>query len=192
MNEPSDRQVITAVLAGDTDEYAVLVRRYQKQIFNLMLRATGSQTDASDLAQETFIRAFEQLSRFDLERKFFTWIYSIGLNKSRNFLRRKRILRTVPIDEAEPDSGLDYPGQQEEVMCSMLDVRNLRHAMEKLPFDYSEALFLRYHEELPMEEVAAALGLSVSGAKMRVHRGLKMLRQVLEENRHEKEIASGR
>lgn len=180
MDQTDDHQVISAVLAGDVEAYAVLVRRYQKPIYNLMYRMTGgSDADSSDLAQDTFIRAFEALHRFRLGSRFFPWLYSIGLNLSKNFLRKHKSRRTVDLDECELGSGLDYPGQEEEALCERLDALHVRKALTALPFDYREAVFLRYHEELSMEEIATALGISLSGAKMRVHRGLRKLREIL-------------
>jgi RNA polymerase sigma-70 factor, ECF subfamily len=181
MEETSDHQAISAVLAGDADAYAVLVRRYQKPVYNLMYRMTGgSHADSLDLAQETFIKAYEALHRFRVGSRFFPWLYSIGLNHSKNFLRRSRAHPSVDIDECELGSGLDHPGQEEEALCARLDYRNLREALGELPVDYREAVVLRYHEDLSMEEIATALGISVSGAKMRVHRGLGKLRELLE------------
>ncbi len=186
MQQDSDDQVVASVLAGDTEVFAILVQRYQKPIYNLMFRMTGSCSDALDLAQETFIKAFQALHRFRAGSRFFPWLYSIGLNHCRNFLRKHRGQRTVCIDDCEVGSGLDYPGQEEEKVCALLDSRELRKALDFLPVDYREAVVLRYHEELSMEDVAAAVGISLSGAKMRVHRGLAKLRKILEDGCHEK------
>lgn len=185
MGELDDQEAVYAVLNGDANAFAGLVERYQKPIFNLMFRMTGSLADAADLTQDTFVKAYEELHRFRKGGKFFPWLYTIGLNRSKNLLRRNGICRTIPLEDSEPGSGLDYPSQQEEKMCARLDSKRLQQALGDLPFDYREALILRYHEELSMEEIAAALELSPSGAKMRVHRGLKMLREILGRNGHE-------
>jgi RNA polymerase sigma-70 factor, ECF subfamily len=186
MDQSSDDQVITTVLAGDVDAYAVLVQRYQKPIYNLMYRMTTSHADSLDLAQETFIKAYEALHRFRLGNRFFPWLYSIALNHSRNFLRRSRGRQTVAIDECDLGSGVDYPGQEEEILCARLDTQNLHEALGELPVDYREAVLLRFREDLSMEEIAVALRISLSGAKMRVHRGLRKLREILEKGHHGK------
>jgi RNA polymerase sigma-70 factor (ECF subfamily) len=141
---------------------------------------TGSYDDAADLTQETFIKAYDQLYRFRRGKKFFTWLYTIGLNHARNFLRQKKGKNWVSLDDVEPGSGLDYPGQQEEDIVAKLDYAQLHSALDQLPLDYREALILRYHEGLSVEDVAEALSLKVSAAKMRVHRGLAKLREILE------------
>jgi RNA polymerase sigma-70 factor (ECF subfamily) len=187
MDHWDDQQVISAVLGGDTEAYAILVKRYQKPIYNLMYRMTRSCEDASDLAQDTFIKAFEQLHRFREGHKFFPWLYTIGLNHSKNFLCQRKTSKTLPLEDWDPCSGLDHPGQQEENMCAQLDFQQLHAALDELPVDYREAVVLRYREECSMEDVATALKISLSGAKMRVHRALKKLREMLEGNGCEKD-----
>ncbi len=190
MHEMDDQQVISAVLAGDVNAYSVLVQRYERPIYNLMFRMTGSRADALDLAQDTFLKAYEALHRFREGSRFFPWLYSIGLNRSRNFLRLNRASRFVDIEEHDPGSGLDYPGQQEDNLCERLDTRCLPEALRQLSVDYREAVMLRYHEELSMEEIASALKVSLSGAKMRVHRGLRKLREILENSGNENKKTS--
>jgi RNA polymerase sigma-70 factor (ECF subfamily) len=184
---PDDAEVIDAISQGDVNAYSTLVLRYQGAIFNLMFRMTGSYEDAADLAQETFIKAYGQLHRFQKGKKFFPWLYTIGLNHARNFLRDNKRTRLVSLDHYEPGSGLDYPGQEEEKIVAKLDYERLHAALNQLPLDYREALILRYHEGLSMEDVAEALALKLSAAKMRVHRGLAKLREILENDENGKE-----
>jgi RNA polymerase sigma-70 factor, ECF subfamily len=190
MNHIEEQQIISAVLGGDADAYAMLINRYQQPIYSLTYRMTGSHADAADLAQDAFIKAYEQLYRFREGKKFFPWLYTIALNQTRNFLRKNKSQKTVAIGECEQHTGLDYAAQQEDKMCAELDSRRLQGALTKLPWEYREAVILRYREELPMEDIAAALSISVSGAKMRVHRGLKKLREILELDDHGNQIAS--
>lgn len=182
MHQGDDQRVISEVLAGESDAYAVLVERYQKPIFNLMYRMTGSYGDALDLAQETFLKAFEQLHRFKQDKRFFPWLYTIGLNHSKNFLRQDKSSRNAPVEECDFGCVLGDPRQEEEKMVLKLDSLRIHKALQQLPFDYREAVVLRYHEDLSMEEVSTALGISLSGAKMRVHRGIRKLREILEGN----------
>lgn len=180
MDQLDDRQCICAVLNGEVNAYSAIVERYQKPIFNLMHRMTGSTADALDLSQEAFIKAYEQLHRFQLDRKFFPWLYTIAVNLAKNLLRSNRgDAQRACVDELEGCSTLDYPQQQEEALCSRLDHKLLYDAMLRLPPDYREAIILRYREGLSMEDIASALEISVSGAKMRVHRGLGKLREML-------------
>lgn len=185
MDRLEEQQVIAAVLGGDGEAYAVLINRYQQPIFNLVYRMTGSRADAADLTQDAFIKAYEQLYRFRKDKRFFPWLYTIALNRTRDFLRKDKAAKTIAIEDSDLYSSSEVTAQEEDRMCVQLDCQRLPGALQKLPWEYREAVILRYHEELPMNEIATALSISVSGAKMRVHRGLRKLREILELKDHE-------
>ena len=187
MEELYDQQVITAVLTGNVDAYRHLVLRYEKPIFNLMYRMTGSRDDALDLAQETFIKAYEKLERFKTGSRFFPWLYTIGLNNGRNFIRDHKMEKQCLVEMGGDESWMDRLLQQNQRVWTPLDVQRLREGLQQLPLDYREAMILHYHEGFSMKEIADALELSVSGAKMRVHRGLRKLRQIMDGGNHETE-----
>ena len=187
MDSSDDQQVISAVMNGNVNAYSILVQQYQKPIFNLMYRVTGSYEDAKDLAQETFIKAYEKLDHFRMGARFFPWLYTIGYNHARNFVQRSKPFQQSSDEDFEKNSGLDYPSQQEERVLAQIDFLRIYQALEQLPMDYREAVILHYHEGLSMEDIATALQLSVSGAKMRVHRGIKKLREIILGDDHETE-----
>ncbi len=179
MNEKDEKRIISDILNGDAAAYAILVRRYQKQIFNLMIRLTSNEEDAMDLTQETFIKAYNNLKRFKPSGRFFPWLYTIGMNVGRDFLRKKKIRREKSEEIYENRRFVMEKGIQERDVINKLDAASVQKAMEALPEDYREALYLRYHEEMPIKEIAACLNISVSGAKMRIHRGLSRLRDII-------------
>ena len=187
MEELYDQRIITAVLTGNVDAYRHLVVRYEKPIFNLMYRMTGSREDALDLAQETFMKAYEKLEHFKTGSRFFPWIYTIGLNHGRNFIRDHKMEKQCLVDMGQDESWVGRPSQQNQRVWSPLDVQRLREGLQQLPLDYREAMILYYHEGFSMKEIAGSLELSVSGAKMRVHRGLRKLRQIMDGESHETE-----
>ena len=179
MDNPDEQEIIRSIMRGNSDAYGALVQRYQKPVFNLMYRVTGSYEDAKDLAQETFIKAYEKLDQFRMGARFFPWLYTIGFNHARNFIQRGRPLHQAADSNCEEVSGLDYPSQHEERVAAQIDFLRIYKALDHLPIDYREAVILHYHEGLSMEDIAAALQLSVSGAKMRVHRGIRKLREII-------------
>jgi RNA polymerase sigma-70 factor (ECF subfamily) len=178
----NDANLIYEILAGETEAYAILVRRYQKPIFNLMFRMTSSDEDAMDLTQETFVRAYEKLEQFKTSRPFFPWLYTIGMNLARDFQRKLKTSRAaVEALSADPNPVADSrqnPGYG-------VEEERVGHLLQKLPPDYREALILRFHEGLSVTELASALGISASGAKMRIHRGLLKLRELFGSKTHE-------
>jgi RNA polymerase sigma-70 factor, ECF subfamily len=190
MNQTLDQEVVSAVLAGDVDAYAILVNRYQKPIYNLAYRMTDSWSDAADLTQEAFVKAFEQLHRFQTERKFFPWLYTIALNHAKNFLKADRSWRQMDLDDCELSTPESRWTPSEKALCDRLDSNRCYQTLLTLPEEYREALILRFKEELSMEEIAAALKISLSGAKMRIHRGLAKLRQLMGNGRSDNEAAN--
>ena len=179
MRKSEDYLIIRRVLAGEVDAYGALVDRYQGPIFNLMYRMTGSYEDSRDLGQETFLRAFEKLGSFDEEKRFFPWLYAIGMNLAKNFLKRNKTHMQSTESSGVLDTEMGSVPSGEDRMMSRLDGELVRDALNRIPADYREAVVLYYHEDLSMQEISVALGLSVSGAKMRVHRGLKKLRELI-------------
>ncbi len=180
MDQKIEAQIVAQVLKGDRQAYALLVEEYKSPIYNLAYRMTGNPEDAADLAQETFVRAFQHLQRFDPDKIFFTWLYTISLNIIRNHLRKKRDVAaefepgrahlTGPIGDRENPEQLFIRNQQTTVLDACL---------QKLPVDLREAIILRFYSELSFEEVAAISGASVSAVKMRVYRGLEKLKEVM-------------
>jgi RNA polymerase sigma-70 factor (ECF subfamily) len=178
MDGNDEQNCIDRVLRGEVNAFGTLVERYQKPIFNLMYRMVGSSDRAADLTQETFIRAYQKLELFHPGKRFFPWLYAIGLNLARDFVRKKTWdLERGPTQNPESLSGCNSPGDQHDRMCESLEFLRLEKALDELPVIYREALILRYHDERSMRDIATALNLSVSAAKMRVHRGLDMLRE---------------
>jgi RNA polymerase sigma-70 factor (ECF subfamily) len=180
MGNPDDQEIIEKILKGDSDAYATLVARYQKAIFNLMIRMTGSSEDAADLTRETFIKAYEELSRLQRGNRFFPWVYNIGTNHSKKFLCKKCLPQISPVEDCELESEPYYPSPPEEAIYARFDAQRLMAVLNRLPIKYREAVILRYQEECSMEDIASALDLSLNEAKMHVHRGLRKTKELLE------------
>ena len=178
MDSNDEQHFIDKVLRGEVNAFGTLVERYQKPIFNLMYRMAGSSDKAADLTQETFMRAYQKLERFHPGKRFFPWLYAIGLNLAKDFARKNPVNPEAgSVLNPEAISGCDSPADEHERMCDSLEFLRLEKALDELPLIYREALILRYHDERSMSDIAAALNLSLSAAKMRVQRGLKMLRE---------------
>lgn len=179
----NDETAVRLVRDGDAKAFEHIVRRYQRPIYNLMLRSAGSAQAAEDLTQEAFCRAFKGLGSFDPERRLFPWLYSVGLNLARDFLRRKK---AEPFFADQEDAGvpLETVSEQELALIRKADARAVGRALAALVLEQREALVLRFKEELSMREIADALGISPSGAKMRISRGLNRIRQILSEDGH--------
>ena len=178
-----EARIIAAVLEGEVNAFEPLVAKYEKPIFNLMYRTTGSVDEAVELTQEAFLKAYDRLEQFQRGRNFFSWLYALAINIGRDHLRYKK--RLPPSIHDNPghiaEDTQHVPAPDDPRMSE--EVQSLMEALDQLPIDYREAVVLRYREERSMQEIAEMLDLSVSGAKMRVHRGLEKLRNILGDGR---------
>ena len=174
--------LVRGILQGRTDLYAELVGEFQKPIYNLALRMTGSPADAADLTQDIFVRAWINLDKYDSEKKFFTWLYTLALNLIRNHLKKKTLI--VSNDAFRPQGDTVDPscGADPAVALAIKQrERRIQELLLNLPTDQREALLLRFFSDLSYDEMAAILRVSQSGAKMRVSRGLMRLRALFKE-----------
>ena len=183
MNIAEDDAIIEKVLNGNVNAYGLIVKKYQQPIYNLMLRAVGSEDKAADLAQETFIRAYEKLDLFRPGNKFFSWLYAIGMNLAKDSIRKNNKIFYALDDENKFPRNALIDQEEQNSYEVRIEMTHLHYAIKKLPLKEKEAIILRYREGLSMKDIAAALEISVSGVKMRVHRGLKKLREFLSEEK---------
>lgn len=179
MDQKTDAEIVARVLKGDKQSYALLVDAYKGPVFNLAYRMTGSYSDADDLTQETFIRAFQKLHQFQPDKKFFTWLYTIGVNLIRNHLKEKardvsRLAASHTVSEPQAQESREGGTLSEDRMIKLSKI------MQELPVDLREAIILKFHQDLTFEEVAAVTGDSLSAVKMRVYRGLEKIKQMME------------
>jgi len=183
MDQKTEAEIIVRVMGGDRQAYALLVDEYKGPIFNLAYRMTGSREDADDLTQETFIRAFQKLHQFQPDKKFFTWLYTIGINLIRNHLKKN--IRDVS-HHAAADYALEHQarGNGTGQGDGPVDDRmiGLERIIQQLPVDLREAIILKYTQDLTFEEVADVTGDSLSAVKMRIYRGLEKIKEMLGNN----------
>ena len=177
--ETSEQSLILDILAGDANAYAVLVRRYQKPIFNLMLRMTSSEPEAADLTQDTFVKAYEKLGYFKPHRPFFPWLYTIGLNLARDSHRKRKTAQAVEQELADSQNSSDSNLLGRGFLPKSIESKDVKEALQGLPLEYREALVLRFYQGLAVQEIASALSISESAAKMRIRRGLLKIRDCL-------------
>jgi len=177
MDIQQETALIARIQHGRRDDFADLVVEYKKPIYNLIFRMTGSHQEAEELAQETFVRAFQNLHRFVPGRRFFPWLYTLCLNLVRNHLKKKQPFPVAHQDMAE--GVMAHGDNPEQSMVRRQEAEELYTLVRRLPMDMREALVLRFYQDLSFADVALILDISISGAKMRVYRGLEQLRQLM-------------
>lgn len=180
MDQKTDAEIVARIIEGDVQAYAQLVDAYKGPIYNLAFRMTGSLSDAEDLTQEIFIRAYQKLYQFNQEKKYFTWLYTIAINLIRNHLKKKsKDVLSHTTDHFSPESQRTEKENREGDFLSEDSMKWLDVNMQKLPVDMREAIILKFHQDMTFEEVAAVTSDSVSAVKMRVYRGLEKLKALM-------------
>ena len=182
MNE--EKTWIIQAQNGSDDAFTQLVETYQTPVYNLCYRMLGGSDAAEDAAQETFLRAYQHLHRYDLKRPFATWLLSIAAHYCIDRLRRKK-LPAFSVDEDEentfeiPDTDALHP--ETEVVQG--EQRERIHALVgSLDAIDRAAIVMRYWYEFSEAEIAEALNLTVSAVKSRLHRARKQLGKLWREN----------
>jgi len=173
--EDSDSVAIARVRAGDGDAYRALVERHSRGVFRLAFRMTGNEQDAEDIVQETFLRAYRQLHRYESRASFGTWLYRIAANCALDLGRaRNRHPQTELVEKAAADAGPDRLLAGDEVR------RTLTATLDGMSEQERTAFVLRHFEGQTIEEIAASLGLSSNAAKHSIFRAVQKLRRALE------------
>ncbi|MDF2651302.1 MULTISPECIES: RNA polymerase sigma factor SigW [unclassified Paenibacillus] len=172
---------------GDRNAFAELVELYKDKIFHLAYRMLNNKQEAEDAVQETFLRVYTNLHRYDENQKFSTWIFRIGTNLCIDKLRRRK--NTYSLDAEMPDGeGNDYyamlPSHEDtpekQVIVSETQ-EQIRQAIETLPEKYKSVVILRYLHDMSLQEISDVLDMPVTTIKTRVHRGREYLRKRLEQ-----------
>jgi len=179
-----DLRLIEAIKGGNETAFAELVRKYQRQVANVIYLTLGSPDDVEDLTQEVFIRVHRSLPRFEYEASLFAWIYRIAVNISIDELRRRKIKKTLSIDyfsEAvlhREEKTRKSEGPSDHVLLEEKRV-TIREAIDKLSPAHRVAIVLREYEGLSYGENCETLNISPQAVKSRIFRAREELRKLL-------------
>mgnify|MGYP001039226435 FL=1 len=173
----TDAMLVRRVLDGDTAAFTTLVDRHAAACTRFATRMLGNREDAEDATQETFLRAYRSLARYEERQAFRTWLFQILINRCRTAaVRRQRRHRMFLVD----DSAIAAASVRPAVDAGDLRAE-LKRAIDALDPDQREAFLLKHVEQLSYDEMAAATGIGVSALKMRVKRACDRMQWVLRE-----------
>jgi len=175
-----DAEAVGKARGGDEDAFRVLVERHSRSVYRLAYRMTGSAADAEDVVQDTFVRAYRQLPKFESRSNFATWLYRIGFNcaidhlrsrPSREFARTPEVLdRLAPAATGPSTEDLVFAGQiGERVQAALNDLSEQERA----------AFLMRHYHGCSIEEICRALDLRTNAAKHSIFRAVKKMRVAL-------------
>lgn len=181
-NLSTDAELVVKTRAGDNKAFEILVRRYQKLVYNVIYQMIRNHDSASDLTQETFLKAYKALPSFDSAKSFKPWLLKIATNSTLNTIRNQKGLQSLEElleinPQAEPASTEDVEKEVEWRVSQHM----LFDALGQLPIQQRKTFVLRYQHDLPYEEIAEISELSVSSVKSLLFRARENLRKILTE-----------
>src|SRR3989339_1090511 len=184
--EFSDKEIVEQYLKGDVYAFELLIKKYEKGIYRYCYRFTGNSADAEDMAQQTFIKVFENIEKVDLERSLKPWIYTVATNLCRTLYRKKKEVNFSELegDESEnegssenyfEDESVDIPGKVTENEIK----GRVQQALKKIPKKYATVLTLYYIEEFSYEEMAKMLEIPLNTVRTHLKRGKEKMSEEL-------------
>ncbi|MFC5407619.1 RNA polymerase sigma factor SigW [Cohnella soli] len=184
--KPVETRLARLARKGDQRAFAEIVDLYKDKLFHLAYRMTSNRQEAEDVVQETFLRVYKNLDRYDENQKFSTWIYRIATNLCIDRLRRRKAVYSLDAESSEHE-GLDgyamLPSDdrtpESELLLSETQ-KLIQEAIATLPVKYKSVMILRYLQDMSLQEISDVLDMPVTTIKTRVHRGREFLRKKLE------------
>ena len=181
VNKTEDQYYIEAVRKGNVQAFSYLVEKYQKLVYTLALKLLKRPEDAEELAQDTFIKAYQKLDTYEGKSKFSTWLYSITYNAGISELRKRRIdfksLEDQRFSDQDEMKMHDYYSETKKEDQE----KYLNLALGKLPEDDQVLVTLYYYENQSMDDISEITGLTVSNIKVKIHRARKKMYSLLHE-----------
>ncbi len=174
-----ESELIQAAQHGDRAAFDELVRRTYVDLFSLAVRLTGNEEDARDVVQDAYLRAWRSIGKFRGDAQLSTWLYRITANCASTHLARRRRHRTEPFSPGLDPVDVRHEGQPEAMSESAMDREVLAQAVHELPPKLRAVVVLRDVYGLPHEAIAEELGISLSAAKVRLHRARRRLRDTM-------------
>jgi RNA polymerase sigma-70 factor (ECF subfamily) len=184
-----DGALVRRCKCGDRAAFDELITRYQDRVFNLCFHLLGNEEDALDLAQDAFVTCFQKIGQFEERSGFYTWLYRIVVNLSKNFRKyeeRRARSKTESLDARIESGGEELdkqfpsanPGPRD---CAALkqEIKMLEAGLQQLTAEFRQVLLLRYMEGLRYEEIAAVLNCSLGTVKSRINRARSELRHLM-------------
>ncbi len=182
MTIKNDQTYISKTLAGDTNSFAFLVEKYKIMVYSLAMKMLNNKEEAEEVSQDTFVKAFKNLSKFKGESKFSTWLYKIAYRNCLDLIKKKeKKYKTTTIDEVtvhkikSTDNILEQITKKERALL-------LKSCLEKLPEQERSILWMFYFDELSLVEITEITELTLSNIKVILHRARKRLVSVINKN----------
>jgi len=177
MMNKDDHELVLEVLRGSRSSFEILIERYQKKIYGMILQMTGDTETARDLTQEIFLKVYMNLPKFNFKYRFFSWLYRIMLNETINALKSKKHFLGLEKAQSIPQEEPAWIRESESNL-------KLRSAVKELRSDYRSLILLKYWYGLSYQEISETLHISVKKVKNRLFAARMAIRDKLYEKRY--------
>ena len=176
-----DAAAVALARDGDAEAFRSLVERHSRLVFRVAYRMTGNESDAEDVVQETFLKAYRQLGRFESRANFGTWVYRIAVNCAIDYMRARPKRESAEDDEVleRAAGGGPEPGADDLVLAGEIGAR-VQSALGGLSAMERAAFVMRHYQGFSIEEIGRALGLKTNATKHSIFRAVKKMRVALE------------
>ena len=177
----SDAEIIEKVLTGDVNCFELIVKKYERMIYNLAFTKTRNKENAQDIAQECFLRAYKMLRSYRTDSAFSTWIYRICQNLIFDFYRKTKKLKTEPEELNEKDMA-DTESEPSEQIIRAEKIEKIREIINSLPQDSREIIILRDLNDISYAQISEMLGIEIGTVKSRLNRAREKLKEYILKN----------
>ncbi len=180
MNHQSDQYYINQVLEGHVNAFSVLVERYQALVYTVVYRMLKNKEQAEEVAQDSFIKAYESLSKYRGDAKFSTWLYTIAYRKSLDAIKANKRMITSEFIDTINDDKIEHINDALNHLQSKERKKMISDSIMKLPEDEAAIITLYYFEEKSVKEIVEIIGLTVDNVKIKLYRSRKKLYSILQ------------
>ncbi len=192
VNKIQEIELIEKARSGDTESFSALVELHQERAIHAANALVGNMEDARDLAQEAFVKAYENLDRFESKSRFYTWLYRILANTCKDFLRKRKLRRTFSFwfgkEEDESLDPISRVADGSKNAVETLENRELGFAMQNavntLPFRQKLVFTLRYIEGLSLEDISDSMNITIGAVKANLWQAGQKMQNLLKEEYH--------
>ena len=184
MENLTDAQLITLYIEGNHKAFDGLINRHSQAVYRFTFKLLNNSDEAHDVTQETFIKAWKNIKKFDHDKNFKTWIFSIARNAAYDKLRKKKSVSFSSLDEEENEFDANIPDDQllpHEIFEQNEKIELVRKALEAIPFDQKTAVLLHHGEEMTFEEISEVVDKPMNTVKSQYRRALISLKKLIED-----------
>lgn len=186
MENLTDQQLITLYNEGNLKAIDGLITRHSQNIYRFSLKLLGGQEEAKDVTQETFIKVWKNIKKFDHNKNFKTWIFTIAQRTAIDYLRKRKNVNFSSLDNEETNTSFEETIPDLEILADEIFEKNenvtlVQSAMKKIPIDLQTILLLHNGEEMTFEQIAEIVGKPMNTVKSQYRRALISLKRIISE-----------